>query len=340
MNQKPSSTLPPLIHTIVKERKAYHRNLAYTAGIAACLAFVALIVVAMALSGTDVGFQLFLDIILFTFFAICVYYTFYNFKRKKSLDKSLYNGDFSVVRGQLEGIQRLPKKRARYIINGEVFEGTLLIPGFVAFQGIQIKDIIVKPGEAIALYLLPKGLIAGAVYPEREKQVVSRQANAEDWQIVLRRQWRGVVDFGVLCCIFLLVILGSIGFIQYREGVASWEMFGRTCAIFGAANIFFFGIHILLNMSEICALMNKNDVSVEVQVYRGVATECYRTEIRHRRGVTEDGWIRLAGGLHRTQHNLKFADNTFLNSLQVPMQVEYLSFKGRLIFLRSREEAC
>lgn len=338
MNQKTSSILPSLIRRILQEHRRYHHIFSFISGVAACFSFVVLLVAINAFMGQNIGFQLALVLILFFFFALCSYFAFYHYKWTKLLDNTLDKGDFSVIKGQLEHIQSLPRKRVRYIIDGQVFESTLIIPGFGTFRGIQFKEVVAKTNEAIELYLLPNGKIAGAIYPNQDQCMKDRQATAEDWRIVSRRQWKGVGEFALLAGIILLIILGTLGLVEYQEGSASWEMFGYMCVIFGSTILLLFTIYLLMNLSQIQALRNKRDASVTVQVFRGTAAEWYLTEVRHRSAATQEGWIRLSGGLHHIQSNVSALNNTFLHSVETPMQVEYLIFKDRLIFLRSTKE--
>lgn len=338
MNLKSSSTLPPLIHEILQERRNYHSRFVYIVSAITCLSFAVLIETIRSLFGEEIGLQIFLDVILFSLFSLCVYYAFYHFRQKEMLDKSLYKGHFSVVKGRLEFIECLSRKRVRYIIDGQTFEGVLVIPGFIAFQTFKFKDVVFKPNELIELYVLPKGLIAGAIYPEYNKPIIRREANTEDWQIVSHRQWKGVRAFVGVAIFWLIIILGTLGFVEYTEGTASWELFGYMCAVFSAVILLLFSIHVLLNLSQICVLMNKQHPSVEVKTYQGIAVEWYLSETWYRNKIAKDGWIRLSGGLHKVQSNLSSVDKNFLDPLRKPIRIEYLIYKGRLIYLRSDED--
>ncbi|MGS2760962.1 hypothetical protein [Sinomicrobium sp. M5D2P9] len=147
--------LPPLIRTTLEERIAYHKRFMLTCIIAADALFLGLVLVIRSLRNEAVGIQFFLVMIWFIFLAIPGYFIFYHRKRRRLLDDRIKLGRVSVVSGTLDGTRRLGGKRVRYTIDGHYINGTLVFPGFTAFQNTWVVDVITIADQPVELYLLP-----------------------------------------------------------------------------------------------------------------------------------------------------------------------------------------
>ena len=338
MSKKPSSALPPLISTTLEERRGYHQRFFYSAIAAALILFIVLILAFWILIGENIALQVFFTMVWFVIFGISAYVIFYQHKKMKVLDNSLNNNDFSVVSGTLEDIQCLGRKRVRYTIDGQNIDGTLVFPGFTAFFNTAIIDVTTTSGQRINLYLLPDRLIVGAMYPHLDIAMTCKPVNSNDWQVIAQRQWGKVRWFGLSSLFFSLLLVGVAWFIERQIG-KGWDSLGSMLVICNGINLLLLGVQFVKDWPELRALMNKSDPSVQVQVYQGVSAEWYLTGTRYNGkayGPQEfDGWIRLFGGLHRIQNNLTPPDRGLLDPLWTPIQVEYLDYKGRLVFLRS-----
>lgn len=338
MITKSLSTLPPMIRITIEERRGYHQRFFYTLMVATCLLFIIMLLVVWVLIEEHIVVQLFLNMIWFVFFCISGYFAIYHRNKKRVLDNSLERGDFSVLSGTLDGIQCLGDKRVRYIIDGSYVDGTLIFSGFMAFQNTYIKDVITTSGQAVKLYILPGKLIAGAIYPALDSETTTRTVGIEDWRVISQSQWGGLKFFGWLGLVVSIILLITQWLIERKIG-GGWDTYGLMFIIFNGIVLLMMGVHVLINLSRIRALMDKHHPSVQMQVYRGISNEWYLTRTWQGGQTTIlDGWIRLAGGLHRIQNNLSPAHQGFLDPLWTSVQLEYLVYKGRLIFVRQRQE--
>lgn len=124
-----------------------------------------------------------------------------------------------------------------------------------------------------------------------------------------------------------------------REWGNGWEMLGMQLILFNGVNLLLLAVHLLINWPVTRALLDKHHPSAYVQVYRGIAAEWYLTGTRYGRSAstTFNGWVRMSGALHQMQFDddLFSPGNDVLEPLKVPTRLEYLVYKGRLIFLQS-----
>lgn len=338
MSKKPSSALPPLIRTTLEERRGYHQRFFYVSIAAMSLLFIVLIFALWTLIEEQIALKLLLAIVWLVLLGVSAYFIFYHSKKTKVLDNSLNNNDFYVVSGTLKAIQRLGWKRVLYTIDGRDIDGTLAFPGFTAFFNTSVIDVITAPGQRINLYLLPDGLIAGATYPTLDIANTCQPVNPTDWRVIVQRHWGKLRWFGLSSLFFSLLLVGIAWFTEQQIGIG-WGSLGFMLVICNGINLLVLGAQFVKDWPELRVLMNKSDPSVQIHVYQGVAAEWYLTGTRYNGkayGPQEfDGWIRMFGGLHRIQDNLTPTDRGLLNPLWTPMQVEYLIYKGRMIFLRS-----
>lgn len=333
-----SSKLPPLIYTTLEERSGYHQRFFYIFIVATSVFLMVFPIVIWELRNEEIGLQLFLDLLWLVFPGICGYLIFHHRKRKEVLDDCLRHGEFSIIRGTLDGIQRLRWKRVRYIIDGRAIDGTLVFSGFTAFQNTRVIDVVTTYGHAVQLYLLPNGLIAGAIYPELDSNWTSRPVTSKDWQFIAQLQRGGVKLFAWSALFMSLLVVGICWFLE-RETGGGWEIMAEMLLIFNGVNLLLTAVQLLINWTQLRALTDKYHPSVQVRVYQGLSAEWYLTGTRYGRPsspTTFHGWIRLSGALHQIQFDDSFSPNSdFLEPLKKQMKLEYLVYKGRLVFLRS-----
>lgn len=329
------SMLPPLIRTVLQERRGYHQRFFYTLLVATAVLLLLFVFLVLSLQDEKPALQLVLGLMWLAFPAICGYLTMLHRRRKQALDNCLLRGEFSVVKGVLDGIQRLRWKRVRYIIDGRVVEGELVFPGFTGFQNTRIIDVFTPYKQAVELYLLPNGLIAGAIYPELDAAGTSRPISKADWTLASQQLWGGIKLFAYLGLFVSLIAVAVSWFIEYKLE-NGWDILGRMLVLFNGANLLLCLVHLLVDWPLTKALTDKYHPSVHVQVYRGVAAEYHLTGTRYGKSVstTFAGWIRMAGMLHQI-HGGDVLDVDFqpFNTL---VRLEYLVYKGRLIPLRSK----
>lgn len=342
-----SSSLPLAIRRILEERRGYHHRFYATFVAVTAVFFLVFIAIVWSLRNgglrdEEAGLQVLLVLLYMVFFGIPAYFVFYHRKRRRVLDDCLSNQGFSLISGRLDGIQRLKGKRVRYVIDGRPIEGTLAFLGFRAFQNTRIVEVISRGRLPIQLYLLPGGLIAGAVYPGSDvTEPIRRPVSSEDWEVI-GGSLSGMLKLYAGICLFVsLLLVGICWFIEWQVG-GGWEYLGEMLVVFNGAVLLLMLGHALVSWPEIRAWLNKHNPDTYVEIYRGTATEWYLTVTRYRgnNAVTSvfDGWVRLCGGLHHIQHDIAAADRGLLDPLQTPVHVEYLVYKGRLTFLRSSLE--
>lgn len=332
------SVLPPLIRTVLHERRGYHQRFFYTFFIATAVLLLLFVFLIWTLRDENPALQLMLGVMWLAFSAICGYLTLLHRRRKQALDNCLLRGEFSIVKGTLDGIQRLQWKRVRYIIGGRVIEGELVFPGFTAFQNTRVIDIVTLYKQAVELYLLPNGLIAGVIYSKLEAAGTSRPMSTADWTLASQQLWGGIKLFAYLGLFVSLIAVAVSGYVEHEWG-NGWDMLGIMLLLFNGASLLLCVVHLLIDWPLTKALTDKYHPSVHVQVYQGTAAEYHLTGSRYGKSVTTTfgGWIRMAGMLHRVQGDDVFSPgNDALEPLKTPMQVEYLVYKGRLIRLRSK----
>lgn len=336
MDRNSSEALPSLIRLILTERRDYHNRFFYVL-IVLKVSFLAMLYLMWVDLNEEPGGWVLVIIAGCLLLFLFGYLVFDQRKRVRVLDNCLNHHEFSVVRGTLEGITSLQHKRVRYIISGQKIEGTLVFPGFTAFQNTRVIDVITTYGQKAELYLLPGGLIAGVIYPELDNGQTNRPVNAKDWQSITRSFWGGIKLYGYVALSMSAILFGMCWFIEYRIG-SGWESLGLLLVVFNSVVLVLIVIHFMVRWPETRALLDKNHPSAHIQAYRGVSSEWYLTGTRHgdpRPGAsTFNGYIRLCGGLHRIHDDLLIADRGFLEPLWTPIHIEYLTYKGRLIFVR------
>ncbi len=332
------NNLPPLIRTTLEERRDYHQRFLHTFNVSTAALLLVLVFMIWTLWNEEANVWFFVGVVWFSLLGIFGYLIFYHRTRRRVLDRCLNHGGFSVVNGTLNGIQRLGWKRVRYTIDGCPIDGTLVFPGYTAFFNTSVVDVIATSGQPVNLYLLPGGLIAGVVYPKLDNGTLRKPVTSADWQVIAQRQRERVKGFGISSLCFSLLLVGIAWFIEWQVG-SGWESLGCMLVLCNGINLLLLGVQVAVHGHELRALMNRHDVSVYVQVFHGIAAEWCLTGTRYNGktyGPQEfDGWIRLSGGLHRIQDDLTPADRGFLDPLRASVQVEYLVYRGRLIFLRS-----
>lgn len=332
--------LPALIRTTLEERRNYHQRFFYTFLFITCLLVLLFVYMIWSLRLEHPEVQLLLGLIGLVLPGIFGYLVFHHNKRKRILDDCLHRGKFSVIKGMLDGIQPLRWKRVRYVIDGYGIDGVLVFPGFTAFQNTRVIDTITTYDSAIELYLLPNGLIAGAYYPDLDREPGIRTASAEDWKSIGQSLQGGLLLYaGVGAFISLIVV--AVSWYLERENGNGWEMLGIRLLVVNGAVFSLLVVHLLIDWPAVRALLDKYHPSVHVEVYQGLSAEWYLTGTRYGRTATTtfNGWIRLSGSLHQIQFDDLFTSgNDVLEPLKIPTQLEYLVYKGRMIFLRSTVE--
>lgn len=332
--------LPALIRTTLEERCNYHQRFFYTFLFITCVLVLLFVYMIWSLRHEHLEVQLPLGMIGLVLLGIFGYLVFHHNKRKRILDDCLHRGKFSVIKGTLDGIQPLRWQRVRYVIDGYGIDGVLVFPGFTAFQNTRVIDTITTYDRAIELYLLPNGLIAGAYYPDLDREPGTRPASAEDWKSIAQSLRGGLLVFvGVSAFISLIVV--AISWYLERENGNGWEMLGMQLLVVNGAVLSLLVVHLLINWPAVRALFDKYHPSVHVQVYQGLSAEWYLTGTRYggTASTTFNGWIRLSGSLHQIQFdNLFSSGNDVLEPLKTPTQLEYLVHNDRMIFLRSSVE--
>lgn len=336
MATRSHEVLPVRIQMTLEERRAYHRRFFYI--FTFCLIFQLAVSI---MTGIEVNKEpdLWLIILLLwcPLLVLCVYLIRHQRKQVMMLDNGLHKNAFTVVRGTLESIAHLRYKRVRYVLSGKPIEGVLAFPGFTAFQNTRVINVVATYGRETELYLLPGGIIAGAIYPEFDNELTHRSAILEDWQSISATFWGRIKLFAYTALFVSLLIIGTCWFIDYKLG-HGWESLGMLLSIFNGIVLLLIVIDLLIKWPEFCALMNKNHSSIQVQTCRGIASEWYLTATRYGGGPTTTTWsgyIRLCGTLHRIREDFSAVDRDFMNSLWTPILVEYLTYKGRPIFIRS-----
>lgn len=332
------SVLPPLIRAVLQERRGYHQRFFYTLLIATAVLLLLFVFLIWSLRDENLVLQLMLGLMWLAFPAICGYLTLLHRRRKQVLDNCLLRGEFSIVKGILDGIQGLHWKRVRYIIGGRVIEGELVFPGFTAFQNTRVIDIVAPYKQAVELYLLPNGLIAGTIYPKLDAAGTSRPMSTADWTLAGQQLWGGIKLFAYLGLFVSLLVVAVSWYVEHELG-NGWDMLGIMLLLFNGANLLLCVVHLLVDWPLAKALTDKYHPSVHVQVYQGKAAEYHLTGTRYGKSVTTTfgGWIRVAGMLHRVQgDDVRLPGNNALEPLKTPIQLEYLVYKGRLIRLRSQ----
>lgn len=332
-----ASILPPLIRTVLQERRGYHHRFFYTFLLATAVLLLLSVFLIWTLRDEKAVLQLAISLIWLALLVLFGCLADLHRRRKRTLDNCLLRGAFSVVKGTLEGIQRLRWKRVRYFIDQHVKEGELVFPGFTAFQNTRVIDVITAHQPAVELYLLPNGLIAGAIYPELDAAGTSRPVSTADWKVASQDLWGGIKLFAYVGLFLSLLVVAISWFVEHKFG-NGWEMLGEMLIIFNGILLSSLVVHQLVGWPLIRALTDKYHPSVHVQVYEGISAEWYLTGTRYgeSRSTTFGGWIRMAGALHRIQGDDVFSPrNDPLEPLKIPTQLEYLVYKGRLILLRS-----
>jgi len=332
-----TSILPPTIRTVLQERRGYHKRFFLTFLIAIVVLLLLYVFLIWTLWDEKAVFQLAVSL---TWLALLVLFgclAVLHRRRKRTLDNCLLRSAFSVVKGTLEGIQRLRWKRVRYFIDKHVIEGELVFPGFTAFQNTRVIDVITAYQPAVELYLLPNGLIAGAIYPELDAAGTIRPVSTADWKVASQELWGGVKLFAYIGLFLSLLVVAISWFMEYKFG-NGWGMLGEMLIIFNGILLSLLVVYQLVGWPLIRALTDKYHPSVHIQVYQGISAEWYLTGTRYgeSRSTTFGGWIRMAGALHRIQGDDVFSrGNDPLEPLKIPTQLEYLVYKGRMILLQS-----
>lgn len=336
MDRNTSEALPPLIRIILTERRGYHHRFFYLLIVLTGLLLAMLYGMWVDLN-QEPGGLLIIIIVGCPLLFLSAYLAANQRKQIGRLDHCLHHDQFTVVRGTLDGIIRLRYKRVRYIISGQEIEGTLVFPGFAAFQNTRVIDVITTYGQKAELYLLSGGLIAGVTYPELDNEQTNRPATAKDWQAISKSLWGEIKLYGYAALSMSVILIGVCWFIEYRLGTG-WESVGMLLVVFNSVLLLLVMLHLLVRWTEIRALLNKNHRSVHIRVYHGTSPEWYLIGTRH--GGTNpgssafNGYVRLGGGLHRIQQNIIPAERDLLKPLWTPIHIEYLVYKERLIFLR------
>lgn len=343
-NEYKVTHLPKSIRRTLDERRGYHHRFFVMLIVVSALFFFVFVAIFWSLLSGDlkreeIGVQAFLVTLYSIFFAVPMYFVFYHRKRRQVLDDCLKNQVFSVVNGTLDGIQRLHWKRVRYVIDGRPIEGNLTFLGFKAFQNTRIVEVVSWGQLPIQLYLLPSGLIAGAVYPGSDTtEPVNRLVNTDDLRVIAQGLSGKLNLYAIVSLTISLLVVCTCWFIEWKLGWG-WEHLGGMLAAFNGVLLLLMATHALVSWPEIRAWLNRHDPSMYIETYQGTATEWYLTSTRYGGNSTAtsifDGWVRLSGGLHHIQHDISATDRGLLEPLQIPVKVEYLVHKGRLIFLSS-----
>lgn len=335
MDRNTSEALPPLIRIILTERRGYHHRFFYLLIVLTGLLLAMLYGMWVDLNQEPVGL-LIIIIVGCPLLFLSAYLAVNQRKQIGRLDHCLHHDQFTVVRGTLDGIIPLRYKRVRYIISGQEIEGTLVFPGFAAFLNTRVMDVITTYGQKAELYLLPGGLIAGVTYPELEKGQTNRLATANDWQSISKSLWAEIKLYGYVALSVSVILIGVCWFIELRLGTG-WESLRMLLIIFNGVVLILVMLHLLIRSTEVRALLNKHHHSVHIQIYHGTSPEWYLIGTRH--SGTNPGnsafndYVRLGGGLHRTQQNIIPAERELLEPLWTPIHIEYLVYKERLIFV-------
>ena len=328
------------MRTTLEERCNYHHRFFYTFLFITGALGLLFAYMLWSLRHEQPEVQLPLGMIGLVLLGIIGYLVFHHFKRKRVLDDCLHRGKFSVVKGTLDGIQPLRWQRVRYVIDSHGIDGVLVFPGFTAFQNTRVIDVVTTYGHTVELYLLPNGLIAGAYYPDLDREPSSRPASTEDWKSIAQALRGGLLLYAGVS-VFVSLIVVAISWYLERENRNGWEMLGMQLLVVNGAVLSLLVVHLLIAWPAVRALLSKYHPSVHVQVYQGHSAEWYLTGTRYGRTATTtfNGWIRLSGSLHQIQFDDLFTSgNDVLEPLKIPTRLEYLVYKGRMIFLRSSVE--
>lgn len=324
------------IRNILQERIAYHLRFLYffvSIGIVLLVAFAYL---GYSMSANDGGTIIIFGALWLIYAGVSAFLFIHHLKQFRALAQYLQQGSFPVIYGTLDGIQVMHKKKVRYIINKQTFEGTIALHGFRSFQNTWVEKVVSSHPRTVELYLAPYGLILGACYPDITSSSRQRRPEQEDWDQLAQSLWNGIKLITYIGIAFLLIMVAICGFLEYDSG-QGWEILLLVLGIIASIFLLFILIHLAINRPAVSAWLNKRDPSVQVQIIKGQSSEWYLTATKYGRSsgaINFEGWIRLAGILHPIQAD-PFREKDVLEPLKNPVQVEYMEYKGRLIFLRS-----